>query len=94
VGVGSPGGEVLRVDGFSIVSRLDESLLREIASVTNGSYYFAEDQESLQEIYRNVDLQLTVKGEKTEATSVVASAGLLFFLLGGMASLLWFGRIL
>ncbi|HJS28002.1 MAG TPA: VWA domain-containing protein [Anaerolineales bacterium] len=93
VGIGSPEGGIVQVDGFSIITQLQEQLLREIASVTNGEYYFAADQDSLNEIYENVDLQLTIEGENTEATSVFASAGLLFLLLGGLSSLVWFGRI-
>ena len=93
VGIGSVEGAVLEIEGFSILSQLDEATLQEIASVTNGFYYHAEDQEALQEIYENIDLQLTIKGEKTEVTSIVAGISLLFFLLGGALSLLWFGRV-
>jgi Ca-activated chloride channel family protein len=93
VGIGSPEGAVLQIDGYSILSRLDESLLQEIAGLTNGAYYRAGDRESLQEIYRNVDLQLTISGDKTEVTFLFAGLGLLFFLVGGATSLLWFGRM-
>ncbi len=93
VGIGSAEGAVLEIEGFSILSQLDEATLQEIASLTNGFYYHAEDVESLQEIYENIDLQLTIKGEKTEVTSIVAGISLLFFLAGGALSLLWFGRV-
>ncbi len=93
VGIGSPEGAILQIEGFSILSQLDETALKEIASVTNGSYYRAEDEKSLLEIYRNVDLQLTIRGEKTEVTAIFAALGLLFLLVGGALSLLWFGRI-
>jgi hypothetical protein len=53
----------------------------------------ADDNESLQEIYRNVDLQLRIRGEKMEVTAIFAGLGLLFFLAGGMLSLFWFGRM-
>jgi Ca-activated chloride channel family protein len=93
VGIGSPQGAVLQIDGYNVLSQLDEPTLQEIASVTNGSYYLAGDRESLLEIYRNVDLQLTIGGAKTEVTALVAGLGLLFFLAGGVLSLLWFGRM-
>jgi Ca-activated chloride channel family protein len=93
VGIGSEEGAVLEIEGFNILSQLDEATLQEIASVTNGFYYHAEDEETLQEIYENIDLQLTIKGEKTEVTSIVAGISLLFFLAGGALSLLWFGRV-
>jgi Ca-activated chloride channel family protein len=93
VGIGSPEGIVLQIDGFNVLSRLDEKILKEIAGLTNGAYYHAADSESLHEIYRNVDLQLTVRGEKMEVTALFAGLGLLIFLAGGVLSLLWFGRV-
>ena len=93
VGVGSPGGTVVEIKGFSILTQLHEAPLQELASLTNGSYYSAQDAESLQEIYENIDLQLTVHGEKMEITSIVAGVSLLLFLIGGALSLFWFGRV-
>jgi Ca-activated chloride channel family protein len=93
VGIGSPEGAVLEVEGFNILTQLNERILQEIASLTNGSYYHAEDEETLREIYENVDLQLTINGERMEVTAIFAGLSLLFFLIGGMVSLLWFGRM-
>lgn len=93
VGVGSQEGAVLDMDGFQIVSRLDETILREMASITNGRYYRAEDAAALQEIYRDVDLQLTIQGEKMEITGILAGVSALFLLIGGALSMFWFGRI-
>lgn len=93
VGIGSAEGVVLEVDGFNVLTRLDEMALEEIAGVTNGAYYRAEDGESLQDIYREVDLQLTVKGERMEVTSILAGLGTLFFLIAAGLSMIWFGRV-
>jgi len=93
VGIGSPNGAVIEVEGFQVQTQLNEPLLQEIASLTNGDYYQAADQEVLEEIYDTIDLQLTIEGEKTEVTSLFAGAGLLVFLFGGLLSLLWFGRM-
>ena len=93
IGIGTAEGSVLEIDGFSVVTQLNEPLLEEIASVTNGRYYHATDAETLADIYQNVDLQLTVAGEKMEVTALLAAVGLLFFLLGGVLMLVWFGRI-
>jgi Ca-activated chloride channel family protein len=93
VGIGSPEGAVLEIDGFSVLTQLNEPTLKEIANLTNGSYYLAGDEQSLQEIYRNIDLQLTLSGEKMEITAILAGFSLLFFLIGGVLSLLWFGRM-
>ena len=93
VGIGSPEGAVIQIDGYNIVTQLDESSLQEIASLTNGEYFHAADAETLQDIYDNIDLQLTVQGENTEITSVLAGIGALFFLFGGILSMVWFGRL-
>jgi hypothetical protein len=67
--------------------------LQQIAKVTNGSYYHAEDEESLAEIYENIDLRLTISGEMMEVTAIFAGISLLLLLAGGLLSLLWFGRV-
>lgn len=93
VGIGSPEGSTIEVDGFSILTQLDETTLQQLASLTNGVYHYAEDEESLQEIYQNIDLQLTINEEKMEITSIVAGISMLLFLIGGLLSLFWFGRV-
>ena len=93
VGIGSPEGATLELDGFSVVTQLNEAALQEIASLTNGTYYFAEDEEELREIYQNIDLQLTIRGESMEITAILAGISFLFMLVSGALSLLWFGRV-
>jgi Ca-activated chloride channel family protein len=93
VGIGSPQGVVLELEGFRVLTQLNETVLQQIADTTNGIYYRAEDEESLKDIYQDIDLQMTVRGEKMEVTSVFAGAGLLALLIGGGLSLLWFGRM-
>ncbi len=93
VGIGSSDGTILEIEGFNVLTRLNEPTLQDIANLTNGFYFQAKDEESLQEIYENIDLQLTVAGEKMEITAILAGAGLLFLLAGGALSLLWFGRV-
>lgn len=92
IGIGTPEGTVVELEGFNILTQLNEPVLQEIASLTNGHYYQAKDKESLQEIYQNVDLQLTIEGERSEVTSIVTGLSLLFLLIGGGLSLIWFGR--
>jgi Ca-activated chloride channel family protein len=93
IGIGSPEGAIVEVDGFNILTQLNEPALQEIASLTNGLYFYAEDEESLHEIYEDIDLQLTIDGEKMEVTSIVAGLSSLLLLIGGALSMLWFGRV-
>jgi Ca-activated chloride channel family protein len=93
IGIGSSEGAILEVDGFSILTQLNEIPLQEIAGLTNGTYYHAEDEAALQEIYENIDLRLVVRGEKMEVTAIFAAIGLLVWLIGGALSMWWLGRV-
>jgi Ca-activated chloride channel family protein len=63
-----------------------------VAQTTNGKYFQAENTAQLAQIYDGIDLQLTVEGEMTEVTSILAGVALLFLLAGGALSMLWLGR--
>jgi Ca-activated chloride channel family protein len=92
VGIGGAEGAILEVEGFTVLTQLDEGMLRDIARLTNGAYFHAADEEALREIYENIDLQLAVGGEKMEITALLAGAGLIFLIAGGALTLLWYGR--
>ncbi len=92
IGIGSQDGALIEVDGFTLVTQLDEAMLQEIADTTNGAYFRADDTETLSEIYQNVDLQLSVDAEMMEVTALLAGASLPFLLAGSMLSMFWFGR--
>jgi Ca-activated chloride channel family protein len=92
VGIGSAAGTTLSIDGFMVHTRLDEAMLETISALSDGTYYSAENEQDLQEIYANLDPQLTIKPEKMEVTSVFAGASIFILLIGGTSSLLWFGR--
>jgi len=93
IGVGSPQGTTLEVNGFTVFTQLDEGLLRQISLISGGSYFQAQSEDDLNEIYENLDIQLVVKPQKTEVTSLFTGVGIIFLLFGGAFSLLWFSRI-
>ncbi|HEY3342031.1 MAG TPA: VWA domain-containing protein [Anaerolineae bacterium] len=93
VGIGSPGGTTLHINGFTVHTQLNEAMLQQITQITGGTYYNADNQQNLRAIYDNLDPQLTIKPEQTEVTSIFAGAGVLVLLLGGTFSLLWFNRL-
>jgi Ca-activated chloride channel family protein len=92
VGIGSPEGIVLEVEGFSVLTRLDEPTLQMIADVTDGSYYNAMTEEELRSIYTNLDPELVIEPEPMEITSIFAGSSVLMLLVGGALSLVWFSR--
>jgi Ca-activated chloride channel family protein len=93
VGLGSPSGTTLQINGFSVHTQLDEDLLKQIAQSTGGAYYGAEDQADLKAVYQDLASRLVVKAEETEVTSLFAAAGALLLLIAGIVSLAWYGRV-
>lgn len=93
VGLGSPAGTTVNLDGFQVHTQLNEPLLQQIASVTDGAYYRAEDAQQLRSIYAGLDTRLVVEPEKIEITGLFAGAGILLLAAGGVASLVWLGRL-
>ena len=92
VGIGSPLGTVIEVDGFQLATALDEPTLREIAERTDGRNVAAADAPALAGVADAVDLELKVQTERIEVTALLAAvAGLLVLLAAGL-SLAWSGR--
>ena len=93
VGIGTPAGTTLEVEGFRVHTQLDEAALKAIAERTDGTYYAAADQGDLAKIYGDVGSHLVVRTEPFELTPIFASAGFLLLVIGGASSLRWFGRM-
>ena len=93
IGIGSPEGTVVEIDGFSVATALDEKSLENIASVTDGEYFRAKDAAALSDVYKQLDLEWRTKSERTEVTGLAAGIAAALFVLGGALSLLWFGRV-
>jgi Ca-activated chloride channel homolog len=93
IGVGSAAGTTLTVNEFTVFTQLNEPMLQQIASLTDGMYFNAQSEEDLREIYENLDVQVVVKPEKTEVTSVFTGLSVALMLLGGIFSLAWFSRL-
>jgi Ca-activated chloride channel family protein len=93
IGVGSPEGTALTVNDFSVFTQLNEPMLQQISTLTDGVYYNAQSEDDLREIYENLDVQVVVRPERTEITSIFTGISLLFMLIGGAFSLMWFSRL-
>lgn len=93
IGIGTAAGTTLNVNGFTIFTQLDEGSLQEIALLTGGSFFNAENEEDLQKIYANITPQLVIKPEKLEVTGIFTVASILIFLIGCTFSLLWYNRL-
>ncbi|HRW08548.1 MAG TPA: VWA domain-containing protein [Caldilineaceae bacterium] len=93
IGIGSPAGTTLEVEGFIVHTRLDEPTLQQIAAVTQGIYYNAQNDEDLRTIYDALDPEFVIRTETLEVTAIFAGIGTLLLLIGGGFSLAWFSRL-
>ena len=94
VGIGTPAGEIIGAEGWSMRVRLDEQTLKTIANVTRGEYFYAGTATELQKIYKSLNTKLFFEKRETEVTAFFAAAGAVLALASVMLSLLWFNRIL
>ena len=93
IGVGSAAGTTLTVNDFTVFTQLNEPMLQQIATLTDGAYFNAQTEDDLREIYQNLKVQVVIKPEKTEITSIFTGVSILFMLIGGAFSLVWFSRL-
>jgi Ca-activated chloride channel family protein len=93
VGIGSVAGTTLDLNGFKVHTQLDEATLQGVARITDGTYYSAADATGLHAIYENLDTRLVVKSQQIEITALLAGAGILLLVAGGITSLAWLGRM-
>lgn len=93
VGLGTPAGATISVDGFSIATALDENALRLVADTTGGTYRRATDAASLAAVYDAIELQWTTRTVPHEVTSWVAAFAALLLLGGATVSVLRQGRV-
>ncbi len=94
IGLGSPTGTTVKIDGYTLATTLNEPLLKQVASDTGGTYYAADDAASLTSIYSHIDLKWVAHPELIEVTGLFAAAAALLLLLGVGLSLHWYGRVI
>jgi len=93
VGIGSPRGTVLQVDGFQVATALDEGLLRAVADTTDGTYFPARDEQALREVYSSIHPGWTVQRAHVEVTAVFAAAAAVLLLVAALLSVTRSGRV-
>ena len=93
VGLGSADGTVVRIQGRSVRTRLDEATLKAIAEGTEGQYFNASNEKDLRAVYENLSTQLVFRQQKTEVTAILTAIAAVFSMLAAALSLFWFNRI-
>jgi Ca-activated chloride channel homolog len=93
VGVGTPAGAVLSLEGRSIRTALDETTLKQIAQDTDAQYFLATSDADLKKVYENLSTELVLRTQKTEVTALFTLVAAVFSIVASALSLLWFNRL-
>jgi Ca-activated chloride channel family protein len=93
IGVGSADGTVVRIQGRSVRTRLDEATLKQIADQTGGQYFNASNTKDLRAVYENLSTQLVFRQQRTEVTAILTAIAAVFSMIAAGLSLFWFNRI-
>jgi Ca-activated chloride channel homolog len=94
VGIGTPEGEIVGGEGWSMRVRLDEDALKKIAEATRAEYFYAGTATDLAKVYKTLNSRLALEKKETEITALFAAAAAVFAVCSGMLSILWFNRVL
>jgi Ca-activated chloride channel family protein len=94
IGLGTPQGTVIEVDGFSIATALDAPTLQAIADRTGGTYHAASDAAALAQVYDSIQVQWVTRTVPREITSLFAGLAALLLLAGASVSVLRQGRVI
>jgi Ca-activated chloride channel homolog len=98
IALGTPTGEVEVRDPFGFTQRIrvppDTETLKEIARMSGGKFFTAQDSGKLNQIYQNLGTRLSAKPVKHEVTYAFAGGAIVLLLVGGGLSLAWFGRLI
>jgi len=94
VGVGTPQGEIVGAEGWSMRVRLDEDALKNIANLTRGEYFYAGSAGDLRKVYEALNTRFTFEKKSIEITALFAAAAAIVTILAAALSVLWFHRIL
>ena len=94
VGIGTPQGEIIGAEGWSMRVRLDEDALKNISNLTRGEYFYAGTASDLKKVYEALNARFVFEKKAIELTALFAGAAALVTILAAALSVLWFHRIL
>ncbi|HEX5369674.1 MAG TPA: VWA domain-containing protein [Dehalococcoidia bacterium] len=93
VGIGTPEGTVLQIQGRNVFTRLDEDTMKSIAQQTGAKYFNAQSDADLKAIYNDLSRERVIEKKNTEITFAFAGAALIISVLAGALGLTWFNRL-
>lgn len=93
IGIGTPEGTILRIQGRNVFTRLDDATLKGIADTTGGKYLSAQNEKELGQVYEELARERQSEPEERDLTYYLTGVALLFSLVAGAFSLAWFNRL-
>lgn len=78
VGIGNPLGTIIR---GGILTRLDEYTLKEVSSLTGGSYFNAQNLQDLKKVYKKIKKTIRMVPQESEITILPLSLAILILLI-------------
>jgi Ca-activated chloride channel family protein len=95
VGIGTPEGDVVHMQGRSMRVKLEDEALKKVSAITQGEYFKADSTESLKTIYDKLGLKLRFeKRAMSEISSQVALLGMLLILISITRNYVRMGKII
>ena len=68
---------------------IDEETLKQVSALTGGAYFAASSTGELQDVFRNLPVQLMTVTETTEVSVIFVTLGAVFVLLAIVLSMIW-----
>jgi Ca-activated chloride channel family protein len=93
VGVGTEAGTTFQYQGFTIATALNSDELKQLASLTDGTYHTAGDAGGLASVSKTIRLHFTIVAQHTEVTALFCAIAVGILLLGALASVRVNGRV-
>jgi Ca-activated chloride channel family protein len=94
VGIGTPSGDTIGFEGWSMRVALDEGTLKAVANMTRGEYFYAGTATDLRKVYRTLNARFVLEKKDLEITAFFAAGAALAALASAFLSLLWYQRLL
>jgi len=95
VGIGTPEGDVVHIQGRSMRVKLEDEALKKVSAITQGEYFRADSTEGLKDVYDKLGYKLRFeKRAMSEISAQVALLGMVLVLISLMRNVARMGKII
>jgi len=93
IGVGSPESATIKRGASTIQARLDEDTLKQIAQLTDASYFNASTEKDLRAVYQNLTTQLVTRIQAHDISFLFIALAFFLGVVAAAFSLVWSNRL-